>query len=315
MISGPLNNLSDLPPEEEQMNSMLKWWNYVRWLSTITFLSVGIIQMSLSGASFSVTAFILTLVAITLLNIAYSLWIKNFKYNLVFPIIHNFMDIIIFSLAIFMTGGIHSPFLWGYLIPILTSSITIGIRAGFLASMFSVVALLIVAYFTDQVALSPVNNAAALNVYKWDSKTILSFVCLFLMVYFISSFLANTLRVQNNHLKNLNLALREKNEMIVNSQKKLLEMERRDTIYQTALTLQHEINNPLTILSLNTEMLAKETAGLQNERLIKITDSVQRIARILGQIRVLHSQTIKTRDALSGCNIIDLENIESVNIE
>ncbi len=286
----------------------LKWWNYVRWLSTISFLSVGIIQISLSGFGFPIYAFALTLLAITLLNIAYSLWVDNFKYNLTFPLIHNFMDIIIFSLAIFMTGGIKSPFLWGYLIPILTSSITIGRRAGLMASLLSILGLLSVSYFSDTNFIVGLQKSYDIfNISKIDSKTLLSFACLFFLVYFISSFLANTLRTQNLDLIELNKELKEKNQLILESQEKLVEMQRKETIYETVLTLQHEINNPLAILSLNTEMLQKESNGNLNKRLVSISDSVQRIKNILDKIKLLKNDKIKSRTTIDGIKILDLK--------
>jgi len=296
---------------DKSLRNTLKWWNYVRWFSTISFFSLGIIQISISGFSFPPFAFILTLLAITLLNIAYSIWINHFKNQSIFPIIHNLLDIVIFSLAIFMTGGIKSPFLWGYLIPILTSSITIGIRAGFFASMLSVIGLIGVSQLGGLPLVNSLKQTYAIfNFTQFDTKTLLSFGCLFFLVYFISSFLANTLRTQNQHLKSLNQQLQKKNKLILESQEKLIEMQKRDTIYQTALTLQHEINNPMTILSLNTELLAKDTPDKDKQRIQKITDAVQRIKTILDKIKVLHSKTIQTRDALNGLKIIDLENTD-----
>jgi len=298
------NQLKNLP-------DTLKWWNYVRWLSTISFLSVGIIQMSISGDTFPIHAFVLTLLAITLLNIVYSLWIDNFKYNSIFPLIHNLMDITIFSMAIFMTGGTKSPFLWGYLIPILTSSITIGRAAGFAASLLSIGGLISISYISKY-SLSAAQKSAygILNLNIIDTRTMLSFACLFFLVYFISSFLANALRIQNNNLKLLNLQLREKNNTIIESQEKLIEMKQRDFIYQTSLTLQHEINNPLAILSLNTEMLANEIQDFNTTRINTITDSVQRIKAILDKIRQLQAGSFKTKNALQDLQVFDLESIE-----
>jgi len=282
----------------------LKWWNAVRWLSTVSFLSLGIIQMSLSGSQFKLEAFGLTLLAITLLNIAYSLWIDNFKSNSLFPVIHNFLDIIIFSLAIFMTGGINSPFLWGYLIPILTSSITIGRRAGFLASVLSILGLLGVSYLSQISLIEGLGDSfKALNISKIESKTLLSFICLFLLVYFISSFLANSLRTQNDSLKRLNQELKEKNQLIIASQEKLINLQRKETIYQMVLTLQHELNNPLTILALQAEMLLKENEDKANGRLHSISESIFRIKDIMQKIKKLNSNSVPMKDALDGVKI------------
>jgi signal transduction histidine kinase len=296
-------------------NSALYWWNYVRWLSTVSFLSLGILQLSLSGTKFNLHAFGLTLLAITLLNIAYSLWIGNYRSNSIFPIIHNFLDIIIFSLAIFMTGGINSPFLWGYLIPILTSSITIGRKSGFFASVLSILGLIAVSYLSDASFFTHIRTAyESTNITSLEIKTLLSFACLFFLVYFISSFLANTLRIQNYNLKKLNIELKDKNKLILESQEKLIEMQKRETIYNMIFTLQHELNNPLGILALQAEMLLKENGNGANSRLKSISDCIFRIKQIMIKIKKLNSDVIPMRDALDGVKIYDIEqtNLEEI---
>lgn len=289
-------------------NSALYWWNYVRWLSTVSFLSLGILQMSLSRTKFNIYAFGLTLLAITLLNIAYSLWIENYKSNSLFPVIHNILDIIIFSLAIFMTGGINSPFLWGYLIPILTSSITLGRSPGFLASVLSVFGLLGVSYLSNAAFFQQFNvtNDTAFTS-SLETKTLLSFVCLFFLVYFISSFLANALRMQNDDLQDLNTQLQEKNKLILESQEKLIEMQKRETIYNMVFTLQHELNNPLAILALQSEMMLKENNINDNGRLKSISDCIFRIKQIMVKIQKFNSDAIPLRDAIDGVKIFDIE--------
>jgi len=300
--------------EQVSFRQALKWWNIVRWLSTISFLSLGIIQISTSGFTFPIPAFVLTLLAITLLNTVYSLWIDHFHYNVIFPIIHNLLDIVIFSFAIFMTGGIKSPFLWGYLIPILTSSITIGRTMGFFSSTLSIMGLWAISRLSQMTIMTELK--ATYNVFNYNQfevRTLLSYACLFFLVYFISSFLANTLREQNTNLKALNEQLIDKTNQILESQEKILEMERRDTLYQAALTMQHEINNPLTIASLNTEMLVKETPYINQKRIKTINDSIERIKNILNKMRTLQAKTLKKRDALSGLEIFELNENENEN--
>ena len=294
--------------KSKSYKSALSWWNYVRWLSTVSFLALGIVQMGLSGSKFPMNAFTLTLVAITLLNIAYSLWIENYKSRFIFPIVHNFLDIVIFSLAIFMTGGIKSPFLWGYLIPILTSSITIGRNAGFLATVLSIVGLMGVSYLSDMTFIANLRETyETITISKMEPKTLLSFASLFFLVYFISSFLANALRMQNNELKNLNQQLKEKNKLILESQGKLIEMQRKQAIYQTIFTLQHELNNPLAIVSLQAEMLLKENEMNRNSRLSSMSEAIYRIKKIMEKIKKLNSDSLPMRDALDGVKIFDID--------
>ena len=207
-----------------------------------------------------------------------------------------------------MTGGINSPFLWGYLIPILTSSITIGRKPGFLASVLSILGLLCVSYLSDASFFLQFNAANESSyISGLETKTLLSFACLFLLVYFISSFLANALRMQNDNLQSLNLQLQEKNKLILESQKKVLEMQKRETIYNMVFTLQHELNNPLAILALQSEMLVKENNNNTNGRFKSISDCIFRIKKIMIKIQKLNSDTIPLRDAIDGVKIFDIE--------
>ena len=206
-----------------------------------------------------------------------------------------------------MTGGINSPFLWGYLIPILTSSITIGRQAGFLASVLSILGLLAVSYLSDTHFVSQfTTDNGAVDISRLETKTLLSFACLFFLVYFISSFLANALRLQNNNLQNLNIQLQDKNKLILESQEKLIEMQKRETIYNMVFTLQHELNNPLAILALHSEMLVKENKIDSNGRLKSISDCIFRIKKIMVKIQKLNDDTIPMRDALDGVKIFDI---------
>ena len=207
-----------------------------------------------------------------------------------------------------MTGGINSPFLWGYIIPILTSSITRGPKAGFLASILSILGLMLVSHISDASFFSTfANTYGTFAITKIDTKTLLSFACLFFLTYFISSFLANTLRMQNINLANLNVQLQEKNKLIIESQEKLIEMQKRETIYNMIFTLQHELNNPLAILALQTEMLLKENGNGENRRLNSISGCIFRIKQIMEKIKELNSGSLPTRNALEGIKIYDIE--------
>jgi len=295
-----------LQVEQKSLRDTLKWWNWVRWLSTISFLSIGIILMTLKGEDFPKSSFLLILVAITLLNIVYSLWLKNFNGIQYYPYLHNLLDIIIFSLAIHISGGLHSPLIWSYLIPVLTSSITIGRLAGFVAGFLSIVALLAVtalenitgasqaAYFYDLISQLP-----AVKVY-----ILLSYACLFFLVYFISSFLAATLRKQNKALEDLNILLNNKNKQLVESQQKILQMERKAIVDRIARTIQHELNNPLAILSLNAEVLLREEHGRIQDKVKPMWNAVMRMKKIMAKIERLYSYTY--RDALEDIKILDL---------
>jgi signal transduction histidine kinase len=309
----PISNADLWRIEQKSLKDTLKWWNYVRWLSTISFLSVGIVQMAISRVNFPVHAFVLTLIGTTLLNIVYTVWIEYYDTNHIYPFIHNFLDIIIFSLAIYVTGGLKSPFIWSYLIPILTSSITIGRMAGLLACFGS-----LVSFFSVIVFDSYRNLATAVQFTEYikhmseiNTHNLLSYTCLFLLVYFISSFLSNTLRDQNKSLAELNNLLNTKNQQLLLSQEKILQMERKATIDRMARTIQHELNNPLAIMALNTELIMKEKGNASLSRLQPIRVAVIRMKKILAKIEKLYSYSYK--EALEDIKILDLYQTENLS--
>ncbi|NOY59728.1 MAG: HAMP domain-containing histidine kinase [Calditrichaeota bacterium] len=301
--------------EQGNMIDTLKWWNHVRWLSTISFLSIGIIQMALRDVSFPKLSFILILTAITLLNFMYSFWLQHSKHIRIYPFIHNFLDMLIFTFAIYITGGKASPLIWSYLIPILTSSITIGRMAGFVASLTSLLGLFTVLLLGDHQDLF--HQAGLLdylkNISEINISMLFSYACLFFLVYFISSFLANTLRAQNKTLVKLNHLLKQKNQQIVASQDKLLQMERKALVDNMARTIQHELNNPMAVLSLNVELLIKEQDERLQKRLKPIWSAVLRMRKTLGKIEKLYS--LHYRDVLGNIKILDIHKPTGVHLD
>ena len=273
--------------ENKGFTNALKWWNYVRWFSTISFLSVGIIQMAIKHQDFPQNDFIYILICIMLLNLAYSFWLNNFRFNRLYILLHNFLDILIFSMVIYMTGGPNSPLIWLYLIPILTSSITAGKGTGFWAGFLSIVSLFMVLFFTEYrgIAIFSVDFSRELLLFaQKNSITLLSYACLFFLVYFISSFLATTLHKQNKELSCLNKEINKRNTDLVDSCNKKLYQEKQIFVDTIIRTLQHEMNNPLTIISVNAELLVKEQGQSYLERVESIQNNITRIRSIVTKI-------------------------------
>lgn len=309
MYKNTFSNEESIKREESGYKRSLSWWNLVRWLSTIGFLGVGIILMGMEGRDFQLQSFIMILIAINLLNLVYSFWLVDIQHNKFFPILHNLMDVIIFSLAISMTGGIKSPLIWSYLIPIITSSITIGKTTGFFACIFSLVGLVVVVLqsqgidFREMLAFSPQMQQELL----YHTPKIISYTCLFFLTYFISSFLSESLRRQNRVLILLNNLLDKRNRDIMRAQAKVRKMEEIATINRLARTFQHELNNPLAVISMNTELLLKENGqkGKAFERIKAVDDGVRRIKTVIGKLERLYQPAY--RQAIHDIDLIDLE--------
>ena len=278
--------VSDVNREIEfSFHQNLQWWNYVRWLSTIIFLSIGILQMAVNRVEFPRYSFILILMSIIFLNFCYSFWIDNFSKQKIYPVFHNLLDIIIFSLGIYMTGGLQSPLIWLYIIPILTSSITIDRKTGFIATIFSVIGLVLMLFFSEigfsiQLLLS-VEFARFLQNHL---QTVLSYTVLFFLAYFVSSYLAKSLWNQNQAFQKLSLALEEKNKEFESSLEEQLSDERQSVISRLSRTFRHAMNNPLAILTFHFDMLMKDNGKSLEKRGKVIRDTLLRMKVVMNEI-------------------------------
>ncbi|MCX6640524.1 MAG: PAS domain S-box protein [bacterium] len=91
-------------------------------------------------------------------------------------------------------------------------------------------------------------------------------------------------------------------------QKKLLESERLAAYTQTVITLNHEINNPLTAVLGNIYLLEKDTAHLKdeklNQRLKVIQDNCLRIQRVIKKLERIDE--LKTVSYLGKTKMVDL---------
>jgi GAF domain-containing protein len=89
-------------------------------------------------------------------------------------------------------------------------------------------------------------------------------------------------------LSETNRQLEEKNSQLEVAQKALLEQERLAAIGEMAVTVNHEINNPLTVIIGNAELLLKDLTGSEPKILKKIDNIIsesRRIAEITRAIR------------------------------
>ena len=308
-MKNSVDNEEYIRQEGNSYRSSLSWWNLVRWFSTIGFLGIGLVLMGMEGREFQRDSFIMILIAINLLNLVYSFWLEDVQRFKFFPILHNLLDIIIFSIAISMTGGVKSPFIWSYLIPIITSSITIGKTTGLLASFFSLIGMIIVTlrtqgiYFDEMVTFS--SQMQVELVYQMPK--LISYTCLFFLSYFISSFLSDALRRQNRVLILLNNLLDQRNRDILRAQEKVKKMEEIATINRLARTIQHELNNPLAIISMNTELFLKENGQDRKAigRIKAVIDGISRMKSVIGKLERIYQPA--PRKVFADVDIIDLE--------
>lgn len=122
----------------------------------------------------------------------------------------------------------------------------------------------------------------------------------------IALVLRNLLLVRD--LKTSNRQLGESNRRLKAMQQSLVADERLKAISEVVTTMNHEINNPLTIISGNAELLSHRLRGMGpdvQERLGNILSQSRRLGRVMGVLANLRNPV--SQDYLPGERMINLQ--------
>ncbi len=103
-------------------------------------------------------------------------------------------------------------------------------------------------------------------------------------------------------------ALEKKNKELIETQEKLIESERLNTISQVIVSLSHEINNPMTAVIGNVMLLNMQKDVIEKEELgdiLKTTEQeLKRIMEVMKKLKNLEKPTTKTY--IGGVEMIDM---------
>ena len=95
-------------------------------------------------------------------------------------------------------------------------------------------------------------------------------------------------------------------ETLEETKNKMLKHERFATMTKLAVSINHEINNPLCAISLSLELLKRKIDGEENLKVIKnIEQNIEKIFKITSRIREI--KNISTKEYLPGIDMIDIE--------
>jgi len=123
------------------------------------------------------------------------------------------------------------------------------------------------------------------------------------IIYFIAEYAAiamDNILLFNDLIKTI--------ENLKNTENELLEKKQIETIAKFAVSINHEINNPLCSISLNVELLKKMFYDENNEMLCKIFNTLEKnIDKITEITTKIHSlKRVTTKEYLPGIDMIDL---------
>jgi len=98
---------------------------------------------------------------------------------------------------------------------------------------------------------------------------------------------------------------------VLKAQDRLVSQEKQALLGQMAISLNHEINNPLSIISMEAQLLQKRMTGKEEQvdhRLASIENNIERIRQILEKISSLELEATDVVDYLKGHQMINLQN-------
>ncbi|MCA1980153.1 MAG: hypothetical protein LDL10_01260, partial [Calditerrivibrio sp.] len=106
--------------------------------------------------------------------------------------------------------------------------------------------------------------------------------------------------------KKLNEKLTKTIEQLKDYQQQLIEKEKLSTLAKVAVSVNHEINNPLCAISLNTELIKRRYKD--DENLQKITDGILNNVSIINKItnKFANLRKVEFKEYLPGIEMLDL---------
>jgi hypothetical protein len=96
---------------------------------------------------------------------------------------------------------------------------------------------------------------------------------------------------------------------VIMAREKLVLQEKKDLLNQTILSLNHEINNPLSIISMEAQLLQQrreKNASKIERRIAKIEQNIERIKKILEKISSLNVDNLTFTDYIAGKKMLNL---------
>ncbi|MBT3755887.1 MAG: histidine kinase [Candidatus Cloacimonetes bacterium] len=267
-----------------------KWWSKVRWFIVLILFAIGILRVTQINQTYPIVIFVATFLGICILNVLF--YLQIIKTNALYSSLQIVLDIVFATVVVHLTGGLDSSFVWIYLVAVITASLAIENSGGVLAAMIGSMCLLILILMYNFGWLTPIDGME----YEADIPTqtifLISYTGLFSGIAFISSYISTIMKqyttsTQRNtqSLNDQQMKLSDKETELINN-RKLLE-KYREVVQESAMIsdLDHDLNNPLTIVSLSIRRIIKAAHDYNDDKLEKsgnqMTEAINKINEIL----------------------------------
>jgi len=262
----------------------------------LILFAIGLLRIGMIQQTFPIVAFVGAFLGISVLNILFHLQIITSN-NLI-GAAQIVLDIIFGTIVVHLTGGLNSSFVWIFLVAVVTASLSIEKAGGFIAAMIGSLSLLLLILMYNFGWLAPVNgqpyeaNAATQTIF------LISYTGLFTVIAFISSYISDMVRKlslkvleANDKLKNQEEFLKDKEDKIVSDEKELTDYQEVVRVSASLAGIDHDINNPLSIISLSLSRVKKAASQYDDEKLHKssnqISEAINKINGILARLQEL----------------------------
>ncbi|MEA2103819.1 MAG: histidine kinase [Candidatus Cloacimonadota bacterium] len=271
-------------------------WMIVRWFIVVILFAIAIIQVA-GFERIETLILITTFFGITGLNILFYLHITIT--NSLINALQIIFEIIFATIVVHITGGIASVFIWIYLLPVITASLTVKSLGGFISALIGSMSLLFLILLYKFGWLQPItpnilinSNTAELTVF------IISYTGLFVSIAVLTGFMKTfineliiTVRKKALQLKQESSKILKSNNTIESFQKDIAKMKTLIDLCIPISNLDHDINTPLTVVSLSMHNIELAANKYEDERLSEtsnhIAESINRIKYLLKRINKL----------------------------
>ena len=278
---------------EIQMN---KWWSKIRWFIVLILFAIGILRVNQIQEMYPIVVFVSTFIGICVLNLLFHMQI--IKTNTLFSSLQILLDIVFATLVVHLTGGLNSSFVWIYLLAVITASLNIETFGGILAAMIGSMSLLILILMYNFGWLTAVNAETFDADISSQTIFLISYTGLFSGIAFISNFLSDLMKkiaVETQKSKDLvkeqESVISEKQNEIVQNKKTLEKYKEVVSVAASLASIDHDINNPLTIISLSIRRVVKAAQDYKDDILVKasdqMTEAINGINGILARLQKL----------------------------
>jgi signal transduction histidine kinase len=275
---------------------MYKWWSKIRWFIVLILFAIGILQVNQVKQIYPVIVFIFTFLGISILNILFHL--QLLKSNQALGAVQIVLDILFATLVVHLTGGVESSFVWIYLIAVITASVSVEKSGGIIAAMIGSISLLFLLMMYNFKWLTPVNGENYVQNVPLQTIFLISYTGLFTGVAFIASFISDLLKKVSDIIITDNKDIMAKESILTEKQKTIIQNKQKEEKYQEVVKIaatiagtDHDINNPLTIISLSIRRVLNAAAKYNDEKLEKagnqMTEALNKINGLLTRFQKL----------------------------